>query len=235
MSSPITKFDVFLYFADQLSRARRLELEAACKTNAQVRQWFADLTPTDAELEQQPVPAVQIDSPANRDLAASTYLSVERDERAEQVLQWSAWIRTLMTGGKSASGPPCEIVPLELLEGRSTLLYREPAPLAMAADQDTFSVPPPEVPRIYPDYAGGRLIIRQALERVPGGLVEVIVVRRRGENEVEALPPVRIQLERAEPPEGEAYWYADVPLKSLIGDFRPGDDFIYCVEAALGA
>jgi hypothetical protein len=51
MNPPITKFDVFLYFANQLNRARRLELEAACKTNAQVRQWFAELTPTDEELE----------------------------------------------------------------------------------------------------------------------------------------------------------------------------------------
>jgi hypothetical protein len=67
---------------------------------------------------------------------------------------------------------------------------------------------------------------------VPSGRVEVLVVRRRGNGELEALPPALITLERKEPREGAPYWYRDVPLRDVIGEFKNGDDFIYCVEAA---
>jgi hypothetical protein len=235
MNPKITKKDVFLYFADKLERDRRREVEAAWRSDVRVQRWFEELTPTEEELRQRPRPGVRLDSPAYRDLAAVTYLSVERDERAGLADQWSEWVRNWVTAGKSTLAALGEIVPSELLEGaRGALLYREPV-LTVGGDKGTFSVPPPEVPCVHPDYPGGRLIIRQRLEGAPGGVVEVVVVRRRGENEVETLPPVRIQLERAEPPDGAPYWYADVPLRSVLGDFRAGDDFIYCVEAAPGA
>jgi serine/threonine protein kinase/formylglycine-generating enzyme required for sulfatase activity len=62
MNSRITKMDVFLYMADRLGQTRRVELEAACKTNAQVRQWFEELTPREEDLEIDPFPEVQSSS-----------------------------------------------------------------------------------------------------------------------------------------------------------------------------
>jgi hypothetical protein len=236
MTAKITKMDVFRYFANKLDRTRRRELEAACQSNEQIRRWFQELTPTEEELQRQPRPQGRLDPQTYRNLAASAYLGVERDERAERVRQWLEWIRNGVTAVKSAIASLHEIVPSELLEGvRGTLLYREPVPQTLSCDPHTFSVPPQEVPRIYPDYGSGRLIIRQALASVPSGAVEVRVVRRRGEEEIETFPPKRIPLERAEPPKGEPYWYAEVPLKMLIDEFRPGDDIIYCVEAAPNA
>jgi hypothetical protein len=230
MTARITRNDVVRYFANELDRARRREIESACRSDPEVERWFEELRPSAEEMP--PVPEVRLDAPESRRLAVLTYLSVER----EQVREWEEWIRNLVTAGATTSQPPGEIVPSELLEGaQGTLVYREPVPLNMAGAQDTFSVPPQKVvPFIEPDYVGGRLIIRQRLDRLPRGVVEVIVVRRR-ENEVETLPAVRIELEKTQPPEGEPYWYVEVPLQRLIGEFRPGDDFTYCVEAAPGA
>ena len=80
MTVSITKKDVFRYYANDLDRVRRRELEAACRTNAQVRQWFEELAPTEEELERQPLPEVRLDSAALSELAAIVYLSVARDE-----------------------------------------------------------------------------------------------------------------------------------------------------------
>ena len=73
MNSPITKFDVFLYFADQLEPLDALEFETACETNDQVRQWFAELTPTDEELEHQALPKAMGKRPPQGRGAAPTF------------------------------------------------------------------------------------------------------------------------------------------------------------------
>jgi hypothetical protein len=237
MNAKITKSDVARYFANELDRARRREIESACRFDEQVREWFRELTPTDEELQRQPVAEVRLDVASNRDLAAITYLSVERDERVEQVQSWSEWVRNLRPGAELVHGwlEWMRNLPSELLQGaRGVLVYREPAPQVGLADSVTLSVPPEEVPQIYPDYRNGRLIIRQALDLVPGGEIVVVIVRRRGENEVEKVTSEPIQLERTEPPDRAPYWYADVSLQSLLGDIRPGDDLIYCVQAPPG-
>jgi hypothetical protein len=128
-----------------------------------------------------------------------------------------------------------EIEPRKLFQGdRGTLLYRDSVPMYMLADDEPLSVPPSELPLIHLDYAGRRLVIQQTLDRVPSGVVEVIVKRRRGEAEVVTFPPVRIQLEHVDSPKGESFWYADIDLNLLVGEFHPGDDFTYCVAVAPG-
>lgn len=223
----ITKKDVFLYFADKLDRARRIELEEATETDERVRRWFQELTPTEEERGRLPMPTIDVDSPEYRKLAAITYLSVEQDERDDLVSQWAAWMRNLATA--SNTPPDNEISPAELLEARSgTLLYREPVPMAMSDHH----VPQPGIPCIYPDYEADQLIIRQTLDRIPKGVVEVLVLRRRGETEVKSFPPVRLELKRAEQLDGQPFWEKTVSLRSLIGDSQSGDDFFYCLEVA---
>jgi hypothetical protein len=157
---------------------------------------------------------------------------------ARKVHPWLEWIRSLAPGCKPASIPPVEIVPGELLEGTLgtlwSLLFRKVVPSVCVGGQETFPEPPPDIPCIYPDYENKRLLIRQKKDRVPSGVVEVVLIRRRPGAEAERLPGVKIKLEHTVPPQGEAYWYADVPLDELIKDFGPDDDLIYFVEAAPG-
>ena len=174
MPDAITKKDVFLYFANRLDRPRRLELERASQSDPRVRRWFEELRPTEEELLRRPPRTVRLDRPEDGRLAAVAYRSVERDE---EVRRWVGWVRDAAGGApRAASGEvvlrggeplvlaPClvgrpfgEVTVRELLhDGEGALLYREPAPLALAADAHAFSAPPVGVPIIHPDYAGGR-------------------------------------------------------------------------------
>jgi hypothetical protein len=233
MPSEFTKKDVFLYFADKLDPARRRQIESARQTDERVRRWFEELSPK-GEGKPQPAAVVRLDAAEYRDLAAIAYLSVERDE-LDSV--WGDWFRDLGRTEGPIPAPPVTVVPRELFEaGEGTLLYRDPAPATLSGDTHRFSFPSLPVPCIHPDYGQKRLTIQQELDRVPGGLVEVIVVRRLGDDKFERVSaPLRLQLQRVVPPGGEPYWYGRVSLNSLIPDLQPKTDYIYCVQAVPGA
>ena len=77
----ITKFDVFRYVANELTRERRIQVEEAAKTDPDVQRWLQELTPTEEELVKEAIVKLPaIDSPEARKIAAETYLSVQRDE-----------------------------------------------------------------------------------------------------------------------------------------------------------
>jgi hypothetical protein len=236
MLDKITKTDVFLYFANKLDRARRRELESACRSDEQVRRWFDELTPTEEEIERMPLPAVRLDSPEVRRLAVIAYLSVERDEYAEDViLDFTRRVRDRGESGGESRPTPDEIAPLQLFQGsHGSLLARKPVPRTLAGGNPTVSVAPTDVPWIEPDYDNGRLLIRQQLDPDSDGKVRVLIVRTRKDSGVETVFENTLQLRYIEPRDGAPYWSEDVDLKSLIGDFHPDDDFIYCVEAVPG-
>ena len=78
----ITKLDVFKYMADELPRERRLKIEEASKSDSEVRRWIDELTPTVEELNQQPVPEVQLDpaSPEGKRLGIDTFMRMQDED-----------------------------------------------------------------------------------------------------------------------------------------------------------
>jgi hypothetical protein len=233
----ITKKDVFLCVANRLGRARRRELESARESDEQVRKWFEELTPSAEELAGMPRTTARPDPAESRRLSVMAFLSVERDEHSdEMILDFTRRARDRGESGAAPSVSPGGIAPLQLYRGtHGSLLYRKPAPRRLAAGNTVPSVPPVAVPWIEPDYDSGRLLIRQQLDEGSDGRVKLVVVRTGAETGVETVVERALQLRRVEPREGDPYWSEYVDLKSLIGDFHPGDDFIYCVEAAPGA
>ena len=155
----------------------------------------------------------------------------ERAGRTSSVVeQWLRWLRDLAAPAPSTVPVPIPVAVRTVLRGlRGTLLYREPAPLALGADPHAFTAPPPGVPIIRPDYAGGRLVIRQLKGSAPVGAIDLYVLRLRDGRYDLVAGPSRLQLTETTPPQGEPYWETNIPLRPLVGEFRPGDDFIFCV------
>lgn len=50
---PITKHDVFLYFANMLSMVRRRHVEQATKSDDRVKQWMAELSPSQDAIDRE--------------------------------------------------------------------------------------------------------------------------------------------------------------------------------------
>ena len=56
MNAEITKLEVFLYYAEELNRTRRRQIEEAARNDPKVQRWLAELAPTDEDLADEPVP-----------------------------------------------------------------------------------------------------------------------------------------------------------------------------------
>lgn len=88
---------------------------------------------------------------------------------------------------------------------------------------------PIEIPCLFAYYSQGFLIIRQPLEALKTGIVRLIVLRQVGADFTE-LCSVAIQMERTTRPDETIYWYCEESLKKIIGEPKPGDHLIYCVD-----
>jgi hypothetical protein len=215
MNSHISKFDVFLYFANQLNRTRRRELEVACEKDDQVRKWFDELTPTEDELGNVP----------DDDLVAN---EIDCGDAGIAGSLWANYARAIAAGHYAA--PPADVIPSGkvFVVDAGSLLYATPVPAL--GNANTPSVTPLEIPCVFADYAKDRLTIRQTLDAVPTGVVQLVVLRRIGPNQVETLYSQPIKLERTSRPGNGDYWYSEVALSS-IGQINAGDDLIYCVDS----
>jgi hypothetical protein len=141
----------------------------------------------------------------------------------------SLWATFAIASGRSAR-PPADIIPSEKLFATDSgaLLYA--TTVLAAADDNAPSATPLEIPCVFADYAKDRLTIRQPLESVPTGVVQLVVLRRfPSSNQADILYSQRLELERTSRPGKGAYWYGEVSLSS-IGQINAGDDLIYCVD-----
>jgi len=220
-----------LYFADELDRERRRAVESACRSDPQVRHWFAELTPTDEDLDDEPLPEVRVDTPEYRSLAAAAYLSVERDEEG-----WAA-LAGRFRQGESPAGAAAVVfrMPEKATQsgGRGQVAYREAWPRTLAAGHRPRAMQPAgEIPSIRPDYARGRLTIRQWASAVPRGVVHVFAAKLVGTGQAERYQPLRVELLAGQRPDGGAYWYGEIALASLVPDAQPGDDLVFYAEPA---
>lgn len=209
MNSKITKFDVFLYFADQLDRARRLELEAACATNTQVRQWFDDLTPTQAELDAAPVPTIATDTPEYRRIAAQTYLSMSRESEPDMWEEFARIFRETPEG-------PIRTTKSLLASGAARGLSRVEdntlvGNLGCTSSQDT-SPPLPDVPD-YEVITDTTIFLSRSDAEVPFALVRVIAAR----NGIPITSIVRVM----EFDERNRTWKREIPKTAIFKEEVP--------------
>jgi hypothetical protein len=107
--------------------------------------------------------------------------------------------------------------------------YAECALALGFGNANTPTVTPLEIPCVFADYANDRLLIRQTLDAVPTGEVQLVVLRRIGPNQVETLYSQPIKLERTSRPGNGDYWHSELALSSIC-QRKAGDDLIYCVD-----
>jgi hypothetical protein len=209
MNSKITKHDVFLYFADQLDRARRMEIEAACATDARVRQWFDELSPTSEELATMPVPEVATDTPEYRRLAVLAHQGVSRDSEGLKEL-----IRLLLATPEGHSIPSTK--PLLADSGAwdwPSLVDEMAAVGATAADSSDETARPqlPDTP--YEVFTDTAIYLGRTDAEVPFGVVRIIAAR----NGVPLTSIVRVM----EFDERTGSWKLEIPKAALFKEKIP--------------
>lgn len=116
---------------------------------------------------------------------------------------------------------------VELKNG--ALIIWNAVPRAMHADRTFPVMRKIEPPGIRPDYSTGRLAIAQWAKDVPSGVVDVFAAKRIEPGRVQVCGPVRVQMYGGTH-QNMKYCYADISLRSLVGDFEPGNEFFYYVE-----
>jgi hypothetical protein len=228
MNPKFSKKDVVLYFADKLDRARRREIEMACKTDAQIRRWFAELTPTDVELEHEPAALVAAETPKYRQIAARTYESVEGDDEVATVARLFDPTPEAMDLTECGSVIPAE----ELFRskgGRMALCAR--IPRTIAGDVRPPAITPVEIPCIQPDFVNDRLTIRQwATDDLASGMISVFAAKIIAPGQVERFGPARVEMTKGKRKDGTAYWHKEISIRSLAPNLGPDDEVVFYVE-----
>lgn len=114
-----------------------------------------------------------------------------------------------------------------LKSSNGSLAFQCAVPMTAHADRSFPVMRKIEPPCIRADYATGRLTIAQWAKDVPAGVVDVFAAKRIEPGGV--CGPVRVKMYGGTH-DGVKYWYADISLRSLVGDFEPGNEFFYYVE-----
>ncbi|MBY0457583.1 MAG: hypothetical protein K2V38_09620 [Gemmataceae bacterium] len=217
MNPKITRKDVFLYHAGQLPRARRRAVEEAYATDPQVKGWYDELTP--AEDGPITLPKLDLADPKMARFAAVAMEIAAREEAFEALMDW-------------VLKPTSELPDAGLVAGRLLLrpygmVYQNEVVPAIGFDPETFPIPEMTCPCIDPDYAHGYLTVRQPLDALADGRIEIVAVRLRDGSEP-ATFRTEWALER-----DDRCWHDNIPLTDLLPDgWVEKDRYVYAVRPA---
>jgi hypothetical protein len=216
MKPKITRKDVFLYFAGQLSDDQRRAVEEACETSPEVRMWYNNLARTEDRSVR--TPKIDLTNPRMARLAAIAFGIVRQDE---EFAAWQAW-----ASKPSPTLPGSDPEPDRLLVAPGGMVYRNEVPTGMSFDSRSPKSLPVTCPCVESDYARRYLIVCQPLDTLPDGRVDITAVRLRPDGETVTYRLESWQLEQA-----DTCWYDYIPLMSVLSDgWTAGDTFVYVVQ-----
>ena len=225
MKSRITKYDVFRYMANQLTRSRRQELEAACNTDAQVRRWFEELTPRKEEL---------VDNSAS---GVSQLRDVQRlprpgrHARLTTTPRLPAWTPGILAADRRGRLPRNMPTAIEWTALSPAHLHTSHESVGKDATKTKAKPASKEEPLPTPPFTCVRdetLISAQNEQDVPFGLVRVFVL--------EEGKPTRTKIIVLEHSAPEKLWRLELPLHDFFeGDVPDGEPEYYLVPADEGS
>jgi hypothetical protein len=218
MNPKITENEVFLYHCNRLSQERRREVEDAVQIDPQVRAWFSEHAPANEPVA---VPSIDLADPKMARIAAVAFEVVAREEEIELLNEWL--LRPTL------KAPVPELESNQLHTAGKKWIYRNEVPNYLGADPDSITIASIKCPWVEPDYRHGYLKVRQALDDLPDGRVDIVVVRLRGTEQ-----PITYRLPGYQLKRTKSYWTDDITLRTIVPDgWAPGDTFYYAVEPAV--
>lgn len=131
----ITEKDVFLYFANQLNRARRMEIEAAFETDPNVQRWFEELGPTDEDIDR-----IVTDASAAVRSRSSLFRSVPAESVADKIVAWKPGQTTTISGSADEVLRQWRAYSWSATGGMRAAGDDQPAPLAAINANDVVEV-----------------------------------------------------------------------------------------------